>query len=181
MEVAHAQVANDRKQNINLGYLHHVHNIFFSISRIKASSIWWIRWRCIGKNSNISGFLYSGELFAFIGVGITKSQLLLTISGGGQNSDAANIREGDNADVLLELNGLPLDSFSTHISFLDSQNLDLIYGNLTVLENLMFSAELRLQDPSDPSELAALRLLAEMVTLTYHFKISYWHDVSIFI
>ena len=112
-------------------------------------------------------------MFAFIGVGITKSQLLLTISGGGQNSDAANIREGDNADVLLELNGLPLDSFSTHISFFDSQNLDLIYGNLTVLENLMFSAELRLQDPSDPSELAALRLLAEMVTLTYHFKISY--------
>jgi hypothetical protein len=112
-------------------------------------------------------------LFAFIGVGITKSQLLLTISGRGQNSDAANIREGDNADVLLELNGLPLDSFSTHISFLDSQNLDLIYGNLTVLENLMFSAELRLQDPSDPSELAALRLLAEMVSLTYHLKISY--------
>jgi hypothetical protein len=112
-------------------------------------------------------------LFAFIGVGITKSQLLLTISGGGQNSDAANIREGDNADVLLELNGLPLDSFSTHISFLDSQNLDLIYGNLTVLENLMFSAELRLQDPSDPSELAVLRLLAEMVSLTYHLQISY--------
>ena len=112
-------------------------------------------------------------MFAFIGVGITKSQLLLTISGGGQNSDAANIREGDNADVLLELNGLPLDSFSTHISFLDSQNLDLIYGNLTVLENLMFSAELRLQDPSDPSELAALRLLAEMVSLTYHLQISY--------
>ena len=126
----------------------------------------WVRWRCIGKNSNISGFSYSGELFAFIGVGVTKSQLLLTISGGDQTSGAANIHnKGDNADVLLELNGLPLDSFSTRISFLDSQNLDLIYGNLTVLENLMFSAELRLQDPSDPSELAALRLLAEMVSL----------------
>eukprot|EP01036_Dinobryon_divergens_P031422 gene31421-40816_t len=96
-------------------------------------------WRCIGKNSNISGFSYSGELFAFIGVGPTKSKLLLTISGGNQYSRTENIREGDN-----------------------SNNLDMIYGNLTVLENLMFSAELRLQDPSDPSELAALRLLAEM-------------------
>lgn len=28
MEVAHAQVANDRKQNINLGSLHHVHKVY---------------------------------------------------------------------------------------------------------------------------------------------------------
>ena len=98
-------------------------------------------------------------MFAFIGVGPTKSNLLLTISGGSQSSRTKN------SNVILELNGLPLDSFSKHISFLDSQNLDMIYGNLTVLENLMFSAELRLQDPSDPSELAALRLLAEMVKM----------------
>jgi len=34
----------------------------------------------IGKNSNISGFSYSGELFAFIGIGDAKSYLLRTIS-----------------------------------------------------------------------------------------------------
>ena len=100
-------------------------------------------------------------------MGPTKSKLLLTISGGNQYSRTESIREVDNSNVRLEVNGLPLNSFSKHISFLDSQNLDMIYGNLTVLENLMFSAELRLQDPSDPSELAALRLLAEMVTVLY--------------
>jgi hypothetical protein len=65
----------------------------------------------------------------------------------------------------VQLNCETLTSQPANFSLLEFQDLDLIYGNLTVLETLVFSAEVRLHDPSNRSELAALRLLAEMVLL----------------
>jgi len=125
-------------------------------------------WDMIGKNSNISGFSYSGELFAFIGIGDAKSYLLRTISVAETStfSPYTDLSSGSNANGVktscVQLNGEQLNSQPSNFSLLEFQDLDLIYGNLTVLETLVFSAELRLHDPTNRSELAALRLLAEM-------------------
>lgn len=55
-----------------------------------------------------------------------------------------------------------LSNASDNFTYIELPAFELLYGNLTVLETLIFSAELRLQNPPHPSELSALRLLAEM-------------------
>jgi len=62
------------------------------------------------------------------------------------------------------LNNQPLNPSSppSRFSFLEANQVKNLYGNLTVLETLVFSAELRVEAPSHPSELFVLRLLTEM-------------------
>lgn len=90
-----------------------------------------LHWRSIGKNKNISGSAVSSELFAFLGTEErTKTRILRTIAG---YTDARTVT----------LNGVALTSPAANSSMLDVQDAINMYESLSVLETLVFSAELR--------------------------------------
>jgi ABC-type multidrug transport system ATPase subunit len=109
-----------------------------------------LRWESIGKNSNISGYGFSGELFAFIGMDKNeKSNILNQIANPKKNKK-------------IYLNHHHLDYTCENFSFLQLEDFNSMYLNLTVLESLVFSASLRIKNPSHIAELSALRLLADL-------------------
>ena len=140
----------------------------------KESPTYLLQWRCLGQNNNISGYACSAELFAFLGIDETaKSRILKTIAMGQQAEDSGgevSLRRrsfsGRTSTIgaTVSLNGKEVES-PQNFSLLEVDDSCNIYDCLSVLETLVFSAELRLVSKSSmphPSELVALRLLTEM-------------------
>lgn len=133
-----------------------------------------LQWRRLGVNNNISGYACSAELFAFLGVDeFAKSNILKTIAMGQQADDTSSevsLRRRSfsgrtyTVGPAVSLNGTAVISPS-NFSLLEVDDSCNAYDCLSVLETLVFSAELRLITKSSmphPSELVALRLLTEM-------------------
>jgi ABC-type multidrug transport system ATPase subunit len=140
----------------------------------KESPTYLLQWRRLGENNNISGYACSGELFAFLGVDeYAKSNILKTIAKGQQTDDTSSevsLRRRSfsgrtyTVGPAVSLNGTAVISPS-NFSLLEVDDSCNVYDCLSVLEALVFSAELRLIIKSPmphPSELIALRLLTEM-------------------
>jgi ABC-type multidrug transport system ATPase subunit len=140
----------------------------------KESPTYLLQWRNLGQNDNISGYACSAELFAFLGTDeYTKSKILKTIAMGQQSDDSSaevSLRRrsfsGRTSMIgpVVSLNGTAVKS-PQNFSLLEVDDSCNVYDCLSVLETLVFSAELRLVSKSSmphPSELVALRLLTEM-------------------
>lgn len=141
----------------------------------KESPTYLLQWRCLGQNNNISGYACSAELFAFLGIDESaKSRILKTIAMGQQLVDDSTAEvslrrrsfSGRTSMIgpAVSLNGTAVKS-PQNFSFLEVDDSSNVYDCLSVLETLVFSAELRLVSKSSmphPSELVALRLLTEM-------------------
>jgi ABC-type multidrug transport system ATPase subunit len=110
-------------------------------------------WKIDGLTQDpISGFAQSGELFAFLGLNSLKNSVLKIVSGMSKPSCAIE---------KLYLNGRLLKEHK-NFSYIDCSLQDHMYDNLTVLETLIFSAELRQLTPTHGSELSSIRLLTDM-------------------
>ena len=140
----------------------------------KESPTYLLQWRSLGQNNNISGYACSAELFAFLGIDETaKSRILKTIAMGQQTEDSmgeVSLRRRSFSGSMsmigatVSLNGTTVKS-PQNFSLLEVDDSCNVYDVLSVLETLVFSAELRLVSKSampHPSELVALRLLTEM-------------------
>lgn len=140
----------------------------------KESPTYLLQWRSLGQNNNISGYACSAELFAFLGTDeLAKSKILKTIAMGEQadeiDADVSLRRRsfsGKTSTIgpAVSINGTAVKS-PQNFSLLEVDDSCNVYDCLSVLETLVFSAELRLVSKSSmphPSELIALRLLTEM-------------------
>ena len=105
-----------------------------------------LKWFNVGPNNNITGYCRTGEVFAFLGTTDVKSGIMKELACANSNK------------VLL--NDVPLTP--DDVTFIDVQCSDILYNNLTVLETIAYSAELRVCEKTHASELTALRLLKEM-------------------
>ena len=105
-----------------------------------------LKWYNVGPNNNITGYCRTGEVFAFLGTSEVKSGIMKELACGNSNK--------------ILLNDVPLTT--DDVTFIDVQCSDILYNNLTVLETIAYSAELRVCDKTHASELTALRLLKEM-------------------
>ena len=139
----------------------------------KESPTYLLQWRSLGQNNNISGYACSAELFAFLGIDeIAKSRILKTIAMGQTDDSRGEVSlrrrsfSGSTSMIgaTVSLNGATVKS-PQNFSLLEVDDSCNVYDVLSVLETLVFSAELRLVSKSampHPSELVALRLLTEM-------------------
>jgi ABC-type multidrug transport system ATPase subunit len=121
-----------------------------------------LQWRNLGINKNISGYACSEELFAFLGTDeLAKSIILKTIATQMNSEEELSLKGKLNSVVALSgKKSLPLN-----FSLLEVDDACNMYDCLSVLETLVFSAELRLVSKSvfpHPSELVGLRLLTEL-------------------
>ena len=131
-----------------------------------------LRWKNYGSNKNISGFTTDNELFGILGMGETKSTLLRSLCG-----QRCTFTAADNDEVSTHSSNAPTNVMSQtyyneqeigmgnipdNFVFIENSDVRNLYENLTVLEVLIFSVELRIANPSHPSDLAALRLLNEI-------------------
>lgn len=58
----------------------------------KESPAYLLQWRCLGQNSNISGYACSAELFAFLGIDeLAKSTILKTIAMGQTTDESGEV------------------------------------------------------------------------------------------
>lgn len=113
-----------------------------------------LHWEVKGfTDQPIVGFCKAGELFALLSIGDLKSFVLQTIAGRRQ-------RSGSN--VKLFLSEILVRKAASKCSFLDYSDERILFSNLTVLETIIFSSELRVSSPHNPAELTALRLLTVM-------------------
>lgn len=110
-----------------------------------------LKWYNIGPNQNISGYCKTGELFAFLGPIAGRSGILKELAGINPYGGTAN-------NVFLDDAPMTIDD-STYI---DVDCADDLYSNITVLETLTYSAELRVKEKTHAAELTALRLLKEI-------------------
>jgi ABC-type multidrug transport system ATPase subunit len=132
-------------------------------SRNEETPTYQLRWQCIGRNRNISGYALSGELFAFLGIDdANKTNLLKTVARYANNLDNHYIGGIDQTQSLVALNGDQIDEIPENFSFVEVPHCSNLYGCLSVLETLTFSAELRFESFAMPAEMAALRLMNEM-------------------
>jgi len=112
-----------------------------------------LQWRSIGARKNISGYAVSSELFAFLGTDTrTKTRMLQTIAGLTEPSPSSSSSSSIDTQPVT-LNGVPLTAPPVNSSWLDVQDAVHLYENLSVLETLVFSAEMRLG--TGPSSAAA--------------------------
>jgi len=112
-----------------------------------------LQWRSIGARKNISGYAVSSELFAFLGTDTrTKTRMLQTIAGLTEPSPSSSSSSSIDTPPVT-LNGVPLTAPPVNSSWLDVQDAVHLYENLSVLETLVFSAEMRLG--TGPSSAAA--------------------------
>lgn len=120
-----------------------------------------LKWYDIGPNHNISGYCKPGELFAFLGHIAHKSKILKQLSGliplyKSQYEACPN----NLCSSKVLFNDVPLTKDDA--TYIDAQCADVLYENLTVLETIMYAAELRSIERVHASELIGLRLLKEM-------------------
>ncbi len=115
-----------------------------------------LQWYDVGENKNVSGYTGSGQLFAFLScqpmhTELPKSTKLLQYIAKCENGvyisgNAANKGVG------------------FRFSYIESNQASHLYSDLTVLETLVYSRELRAdrEKHTQPTELSVLRLLSEM-------------------
>ena len=110
-----------------------------------------LKWYNAGPNKNISGYCKSGELFAFLGPIACRSGIIKELAGIHPYGGTVNNVFLDDAPMTVE------DS-----TYIDISCADELYSDITVLDTLTYSAELRVKEKSHAAELTALRLLKEM-------------------
>ena len=110
-----------------------------------------LKWYNAGPNNNITGYCKSGELFAFLGP-IAKEVGII--------EELAGLSPERNGSAKVFFDDTPISEADT--IYIDVQCADILYENVTVLETLAYSAELRVREKTHASELTALRLLKEM-------------------
>lgn len=119
-----------------------------------------LSWKIVGPTGiPIKGFCYCGELFAFLGVGDLKSVIAKRI--------VMTAKRPFRTRNTVIFNGKTMDATCPGISFLDFTLESVLYEDLTVLETLRFSAELRAASEHQltsrhPPETTALRLLTDV-------------------
>jgi ABC-type multidrug transport system ATPase subunit len=101
----------------------------------------------------VVGFCRSGELFGILSVGERKTNMLKSLSG--------VIEKSKESKVTLFVNGKVSGNSWARSSHLCPGDDDILYRNLSVIETLLFSSELRV-DNHGHDEITALRLLASM-------------------
>jgi ABC-type multidrug transport system ATPase subunit len=114
-----------------------------------------LHWELFGLHQQthpVVGFCRSGELFGILGFGSVKTNVLKTLSG--------TVCKTSESAVTLFANGKETTSCWNRSTYLNPEDDNVLYGNLTVVETLSFSAELRVANPHD--EISALRLLTAM-------------------
>ena len=131
-----------------------------------------LRWKNYGSNKNISGFTTDNELFGILGMGDTKSILIRSLCGqrcafataddGKPSTHSSNTATSIVSQTYYNEREIGMGNIPENFVFIENSDVRNLYENLTVLEVLIFSAELRIANPSHPSDLAALRLLNEI-------------------